>query len=181
MRSCGLSFAPGAAGSAAIPALARKVLVTMGGSDPDNVTLQVVRALQQVGIEGLEITVVLGASYPHALPHLVRDTRVHVHCGAVRTRYADPDGLGRRGGIGEWQHMLGAGVYGVASRCGGAGGESAASGASPAGCRYSAAPGMVARRGSRRARPRRCGRFSWRPSSALLWRTVVSNWWTDRA
>src|SRR5262249_6429779 len=36
------------------PEVARKVLVTMGGSDPDNVTLQVVRALQQVGIDGLD-------------------------------------------------------------------------------------------------------------------------------
>ena len=51
-----------------IPDVARRVLVTMGGSDPDNATLQVVQALQQVGRADLEVTVVLGAGYPHALP-----------------------------------------------------------------------------------------------------------------
>jgi UDP-2,4-diacetamido-2,4,6-trideoxy-beta-L-altropyranose hydrolase len=43
----------------------RKVLITMGGSDPDNVTLKVIRALQKTGIEGLEIVAVVGASNPH--------------------------------------------------------------------------------------------------------------------
>jgi UDP-2,4-diacetamido-2,4,6-trideoxy-beta-L-altropyranose hydrolase len=43
----------------------RKVLVTMGGSDPDNVTLQVVHALQLVEVERLEATVVAGDGNPH--------------------------------------------------------------------------------------------------------------------
>jgi UDP-2,4-diacetamido-2,4,6-trideoxy-beta-L-altropyranose hydrolase len=51
-----------------IPAVARKVLVTMGGSDPDNLTWKVVQALQQIEVDGLEITVVLGANYPHTFP-----------------------------------------------------------------------------------------------------------------
>jgi UDP-2,4-diacetamido-2,4,6-trideoxy-beta-L-altropyranose hydrolase len=48
-----------------IPAVARKVLVTLGGSDPDNQTHKVIQALNQVGLEGLEATVVVGASNPH--------------------------------------------------------------------------------------------------------------------
>ena len=48
-----------------IPEVARKVLVTMGGSDPDNVTLKVIQALQQVDIDGLEVIVVVGGSNPH--------------------------------------------------------------------------------------------------------------------
>ncbi len=47
------------------PEVARKVLVTLGGSDPDNQTLKVIRALQGVDVPGLEATVVVGASNPH--------------------------------------------------------------------------------------------------------------------
>src|SRR5207249_1652332 len=42
-----------------------KVLVTMGGSDPDNVTLKVIQALPQVEVQGLEATVVIGGTNPH--------------------------------------------------------------------------------------------------------------------
>ena len=48
-----------------IPKVARKVLVTLGGGDPDNQTLKVIRALQQVDVDGLEAVVVVGASNPH--------------------------------------------------------------------------------------------------------------------
>jgi UDP-2,4-diacetamido-2,4,6-trideoxy-beta-L-altropyranose hydrolase len=48
-----------------IPDVARKVLVTMGGSDPDNVTLKVIEALAQVQVDGLEVIVVVGAGNPH--------------------------------------------------------------------------------------------------------------------
>jgi UDP-2,4-diacetamido-2,4,6-trideoxy-beta-L-altropyranose hydrolase len=48
-----------------IPEVARRVLVTMGGSDPDNVTLKVIQALQQVEIDGLETIVVIGGNNPH--------------------------------------------------------------------------------------------------------------------
>ena len=43
----------------------RKVLVTMGGSDPDNVTAVVLEALGKVKIDGLEVVAVLGGSNPH--------------------------------------------------------------------------------------------------------------------
>jgi UDP-2,4-diacetamido-2,4,6-trideoxy-beta-L-altropyranose hydrolase len=44
----------------------RRVLVTLGGSDPENSTLKVIHSLQEVGILGLEAKVVIGASNPHA-------------------------------------------------------------------------------------------------------------------
>jgi len=42
-----------------------KVLVVMGGSDPDNVTATVLQALGKVEIDGLEVIAVLGGSNPH--------------------------------------------------------------------------------------------------------------------
>ena len=49
-----------------IPDVARKVLVTLGGADPDNVTQRVIEAL--AGLD-LEVKVVVGGSNPH-LPSL---------------------------------------------------------------------------------------------------------------
>lgn len=48
-----------------LPSVAKKVLVTLGGSDPDNVTLKVIQALQLLEIDGLEVAVVVGGSNPH--------------------------------------------------------------------------------------------------------------------
>jgi UDP-2,4-diacetamido-2,4,6-trideoxy-beta-L-altropyranose hydrolase len=49
-----------------ISEIARYVLVTMGGSDPDNATLGIVRLLQYVDTPGLEVLVIVGAGNPHA-------------------------------------------------------------------------------------------------------------------
>lgn len=48
-----------------IPEPARKVLVTFGGGDPDNITLSVIEALQQIKIDGLEVIVVVGGVNPN--------------------------------------------------------------------------------------------------------------------
>jgi UDP-2,4-diacetamido-2,4,6-trideoxy-beta-L-altropyranose hydrolase len=48
-----------------IPGVGRKVLVTLGGADPENITERVVTALDLVPIEGLEAVVVVGGSNPH--------------------------------------------------------------------------------------------------------------------
>ncbi|TEU12258.1 MAG: UDP-2,4-diacetamido-2,4,6-trideoxy-beta-L-altropyranose hydrolase [Anaerolineales bacterium] len=48
-----------------VPKVARKVLITLGGGDPDNQTLKVVQALQRVDVDELEAVVVVGASNPH--------------------------------------------------------------------------------------------------------------------
>ena len=48
-----------------VPQLGRKVLVTMGGGDPDNVTLRVLEALNRVDVPQLEAKVVVGPANPH--------------------------------------------------------------------------------------------------------------------
>jgi UDP-2,4-diacetamido-2,4,6-trideoxy-beta-L-altropyranose hydrolase len=48
-----------------IPPVAKNVLVTLGGGDPENYTLKVIRALLQVSVPGLETTVVVGATNPN--------------------------------------------------------------------------------------------------------------------
>jgi len=48
-----------------IPDLGRKILITMGGSDPDNVTLKAIHALTQAKVQGLEAAVVVGRGNPH--------------------------------------------------------------------------------------------------------------------
>jgi UDP-2,4-diacetamido-2,4,6-trideoxy-beta-L-altropyranose hydrolase len=45
--------------------IAHKLLVTLGGSDPDNVTFKVIKALQQVNVDDLEVIVVVGGSNPY--------------------------------------------------------------------------------------------------------------------
>lgn len=48
-----------------IPEVASKVLVTMGGGDPNNVTLKVIQALQRVKMADLEAVAVVGGGNPH--------------------------------------------------------------------------------------------------------------------
>jgi UDP-2,4-diacetamido-2,4,6-trideoxy-beta-L-altropyranose hydrolase len=47
-----------------VPEAARKVLVTLGGSDPDGVTLTAIEALAQIRWPGLEAVVVVGGGNP---------------------------------------------------------------------------------------------------------------------
>jgi UDP-2,4-diacetamido-2,4,6-trideoxy-beta-L-altropyranose hydrolase len=48
-----------------IPATGKKILVTIGGSDPDNFTLKVVEALATADSESIDVVVVAGGSNPH--------------------------------------------------------------------------------------------------------------------
>lgn len=48
-----------------ISPVARKVLVTLGGGDPDNVTRKVIQALKQVDVPGLEARIVIGPANKH--------------------------------------------------------------------------------------------------------------------
>lgn len=48
-----------------IPETARKLLITMGGSDPQNATLKVLQALRHIDIDGLEAIVAVGGGNPH--------------------------------------------------------------------------------------------------------------------
>ena len=47
------------------PAVCRRLLVVMGGSDAENLTGRVLEALALIPLEGLETTVVVGGSNPH--------------------------------------------------------------------------------------------------------------------
>lgn len=48
-----------------ISEVARKVLVTLGGCDPNNVALKVIQGLQQVEMDNTEAVVVVGSCNPH--------------------------------------------------------------------------------------------------------------------
>jgi UDP-2,4-diacetamido-2,4,6-trideoxy-beta-L-altropyranose hydrolase len=61
-----------------IPLVARKVLVTMGGSDPDNVTLRVVETI--LSERDFDMTIVVGGSNPH----LAKLREFAGDCGAIR-------------------------------------------------------------------------------------------------
>lgn len=45
--------------------IAYKILITLGGSDPDNITLKVIQALNLLNKDKLKIIVVIGGSNPH--------------------------------------------------------------------------------------------------------------------
>ena len=63
-----------------IPEVAQNVLVTMGGSDPDNVTLKVIQALEKVEANNLHVIVVVGGSNPHVniLKKVLANTKITV-------------------------------------------------------------------------------------------------------
>lgn len=48
-----------------ISKVARRILVSLGGADPDNVTATVIDALRHVNLDKLEATIVVGSSNPH--------------------------------------------------------------------------------------------------------------------
>jgi len=60
-----------------IPDVARNVLVTMGGSDPDNATLEVLRAIEDAELGDLAVVAVVGAENPHfeSIQHTARASR----------------------------------------------------------------------------------------------------------
>jgi UDP-2,4-diacetamido-2,4,6-trideoxy-beta-L-altropyranose hydrolase len=47
------------------PPVARKVLVTLGGGDPKNVTLKVIKAIKEIDMLGIEARIISGAANPH--------------------------------------------------------------------------------------------------------------------
>ena len=48
-----------------VPAVARRLLVTLGGSDPDNFTEKLMEGLNAVDVAGMETIVLVGPSNPH--------------------------------------------------------------------------------------------------------------------
>jgi UDP-2,4-diacetamido-2,4,6-trideoxy-beta-L-altropyranose hydrolase len=64
-----------------IPRLGRKLLITMGGSDPDNLTLRLIEAIPRISVPDLEITVVAGGSNPQLaeLQRRVAESDLPIH------------------------------------------------------------------------------------------------------
>ncbi len=60
--------------------VANRILITMGGSDPHNQSLRVLRSLPHLGIKNLEVTVVLGPGNPHkpSLQSFIARSRISV-------------------------------------------------------------------------------------------------------
>jgi UDP-2,4-diacetamido-2,4,6-trideoxy-beta-L-altropyranose hydrolase len=52
-------------GKCETPQVGRNVLVTLGGSDPDNITRKVIHALEGVDIPGLEVKILVGPANPN--------------------------------------------------------------------------------------------------------------------
>ena len=48
-----------------IPEVAHKLLITLGGADPSNQTLMIIRAMQHLKLERLEVVVLIGPANPH--------------------------------------------------------------------------------------------------------------------
>lgn len=69
------------------PEVARRILVTLGGGDPENVTLKVVHALRHSEPDGVEVEVVLGTHNPNGaeVRRALQGSRVPVRlrCGAT--------------------------------------------------------------------------------------------------
>ena len=61
-----------------IPPVARKVLVTIGGGDPNNVTLKVINALKKLDISDLDVRIVVGPSNPHK--EILKNAVLHAPC-----------------------------------------------------------------------------------------------------
>ena len=61
-----------------IPDKATKILVTLGGADPDNVTLKVIEALNMLNTPDIEVKIVVGPSNPHK--ELLKNTMLHASC-----------------------------------------------------------------------------------------------------
>jgi len=68
------------------PDRTKKILVTMGGGDPDNVTLKVIEAIKQLNEPELEVQVVIGPSNPHAQE--LKNAMRHAPCSMLPVQNA---------------------------------------------------------------------------------------------
>jgi UDP-2,4-diacetamido-2,4,6-trideoxy-beta-L-altropyranose hydrolase len=70
-----------------IPEVAKKVLVTLGGSDPDDLTSTIIRALQHLDIDGIEAKVVAGPNNPHYHDLLMLTEQSDAHIELIKNAY----------------------------------------------------------------------------------------------
>ena len=73
------------------PKVARKILVTLGGGDQANQTLNVIKAIDVVKIDGLEALIVVGPVNPHLrqLRTTIKNSRVPIHLAVNTNRMAE--------------------------------------------------------------------------------------------
>jgi UDP-2,4-diacetamido-2,4,6-trideoxy-beta-L-altropyranose hydrolase len=71
-------------GEPKVPRLANRLLVTLGGGDPGNMTLRVMQALEKIDIDGFEAIVVVGSTNPH-----LRQIRAEGSRSSVPVRVVD--------------------------------------------------------------------------------------------
>lgn len=88
----------------------RRLLVFMGGSDPEDTTSAVMEALDQPGLENLAVDVVLGLNHPdpEGLKRKISERRAtHVHCGlsSLAGWMARADLMISAGGSTSWERM----------------------------------------------------------------------------
>jgi len=74
-------FLPWLSWKRTIPASASKILITIGGSDPDNLSLRIIESLPLLDRSDLEVTLVVGAGNPHLeqLQTAAKQTSCHVN------------------------------------------------------------------------------------------------------
>jgi RimJ/RimL family protein N-acetyltransferase len=86
-------------------------LVTLGGSDPANATLKVIRALQEIAREGLEAVILVGAANPYRadLEDAIRGTsalRLQTNATDMPELLKWPDVAVAAGGTTSWELMF---------------------------------------------------------------------------
>jgi UDP-2,4-diacetamido-2,4,6-trideoxy-beta-L-altropyranose hydrolase len=87
----------------------RHVLVTLGGSDPDNVAKKVIESLQFIGLKGIQARVLVGSSNPHeaSLREAVETSGVQVELLSgvddMRAQYEWADLAVSAGGSTAWE------------------------------------------------------------------------------
>jgi UDP-2,4-diacetamido-2,4,6-trideoxy-beta-L-altropyranose hydrolase len=91
------------------PPVARRLLVTLGGADPHDMTSRVLRAIRRLGKPDLEVTVVIGAANPRVASLITRVSALpgptHVVVGAddMAPIYASADLAVSAGGTSVWE------------------------------------------------------------------------------
>jgi UDP-2,4-diacetamido-2,4,6-trideoxy-beta-L-altropyranose hydrolase len=94
-----------------VPETAWKILVTLGGSDPDNITLAIINALKTVDTGNPEVTIVIGGANPHedlireAVKDLPRATLI-TNAGNMPELMAWADGAISAGGSTCWELLF---------------------------------------------------------------------------
>jgi len=73
-----------------IPEVAQKILITLGGGDPDNITYKFVESLRTIDLDGLEVKVIIGVTNPHVnvIREMVKD---HSHITLINNAENIPE------------------------------------------------------------------------------------------